>query len=274
VPVAQVAPIPYWENLWPGAATAQLTATQSIYNKFRAYNVDTSAVTYDIDINCAPSCSRFGPFAMFNEQIATYNAYTSDGRGNYHAMQWTLRKRLGADLRFDFNYTWSKSIDLNSNAARTLGILPQSWDPNQIRAVSDYDVTHAANAFAIWEVPVGRGKRFLSGARGVAPVILGGWQLSGSWFQSTGLVGAVNNGSAWPTSWGPSPYATELSVPVQKTTKNAPAIVGASGPNIFPDPAVARKSFEFTLPGVVGSRNTLRGDGIFMINFGVGKRFT
>ena len=73
VPVAQVGRIPYWENMWPGAAGGGLTATQAIYNVFRAYNVDTSAVTYDIDINCAPSCSRFGPFALFNEQVATYN---------------------------------------------------------------------------------------------------------------------------------------------------------------------------------------------------------
>ncbi len=70
---------------------------------------------------------------MFNEQVATYNDYTSDGRGNYHAMQWTVRKRLGNDLRFDFNYTWSKSIDLNSNTARNYGVLPHSWDPNEIR---------------------------------------------------------------------------------------------------------------------------------------------
>jgi hypothetical protein len=211
---------------------------------------------------------------MFNEQVATYNDYTSDGRGNYHAMQWTVRKRLGNDLRFDFNYTWSKSIDLNSNPARSYGVLPHSWDPNEIRAVSDYDVTHAANAFAIWEVPVGKGKRFLSGAPGAIQAILGGWQLSGSWFQSSGLVGSASNGSVWPTSWGPAPYATQLSVPVQKTTKNAPAIVGDSGPNIFPDPSVGRRSFEFTLVGSSGSRNTLRGDGSFLINLGVGKRFS
>jgi hypothetical protein len=273
VPVAQVAPIPYWENLWPGAAGGGLTATQAIYTKFRALNVDTSAVTYDIDINCAPSCSRFGPFALFNEQVATYDAYTSDGRGNYHAMQWTVRKRLGNDLRFDLNYTWSKSIDLNSNTARSIGVLPHSWDPNEIRAVSDYDVTHAANAFAIWELPVGRGKRFMSSAPGVVQTILGGWQLSGSWFQSSGLVGAASNGSVWPTSWGPAPYATQLSRPVQETTKNAPAIVGESGPNIFPNPSVGRESFEFTLVGSSGSRNTLRGDGAFLINLGVGKRF-
>ncbi|MFN0172046.1 MAG: carboxypeptidase regulatory-like domain-containing protein [Bryobacteraceae bacterium] len=273
VPVAQVGPIPYWENLWPGAARGGLTATQGIYNVFRAYNVDTSAVTYDIDINCAPSCSRFGPFALFNEQVATYNAYTSDGRGNYHAMQWTVRKRLGNDLRFDFNYTWSKSIDLNSNSARTYGVLPHSWDPNLIRGVSDYDVTHAANAFAIWELPVGRGKRFASSSRGPLQAILGGWQLSGSLFQSSGLVGAVSNGSVWPTSWGPAPYATQTSRPEQKTTKDAPAVIGVSGPNIFPDPSVGRRSYEFTLVGSSGSRNTLRGDGTFLINLGVGKRF-
>ena len=161
VPVDQVGPIAYWENMWPGAAGGGLTATQAIYSKFSAFNVDTSAVTYDIDINCAPSCSKLGPFAMFNEQVATYNDYTSDGRGNYHAMQWTVRKRLGNDLRFDFNYTWSKSIDLNSNTARNYGVLPHSWDPNEIRGLSDYDVTHAANMFAIWELPVGKGKRFL-----------------------------------------------------------------------------------------------------------------
>ncbi len=273
VPVNQVAPIPYWENLWPGAAGNGLTATQAIYNVFRAYNVDTSAVTYDIDINCAPSCSRFGPFSLFNEQVATYNAYTTDGRGNYHAMQWTVRKRLGNDVRFDFNYTWSKSIDLNSNPARTYGTLPHSWDPNEIRAVSDYDVTHAANAFAIWELPVGKGKRFASSAPGIVQAMLGGWQLSGSWFQTSGLVGAVSDGSVWPTSWGPAPYATQPTAPEQRTTKNAPAIIGESGPNIFPNPSVGRQSFDFTLIGSSGSRNTLRGDGTFLVNLGVSKRF-
>jgi hypothetical protein len=275
VPVAQVPRIPYWENLWPGAARGGLTSTQGIYNLFRDYNVDTSAVAYDIDINCDPSCSRLGPFAMFNEQIAAYTAYTSDGRGNYHGMQWTVRKKLGNDLRFDFNYTWAKSIDLNSNTPRSPGgaNLAQNWDPRDRRAVSDYDVTHLANAFAIWELPFGRSKRFLSGGSGLVHALAGGWQVSGSWFQSTGLVASVNNGSAWPTSWGPSPYGTQVSVPLQRTTKNAPAIVGAPGPNIFPDPAVGRRSFEFTLPGISGSRNSLRGDGIFLINLGVGKRF-
>ena len=62
VPVAQVGPIPYWENMWPGAAGKGLTATQAIYSVFRAYNVDTSAVTYDIDINALRRAVNLGPF--------------------------------------------------------------------------------------------------------------------------------------------------------------------------------------------------------------------
>jgi hypothetical protein len=113
----------------------------------------------------------------------------------------------------------------------------------------------------------------MSSAPGAVQAILGGWQLSGSWFQSSGLVASVADGSVWPTSWGPAPFATQISTPQTKTTKNAPAIVGESGPNIFPNPSVGRESFEFTLIGSSGSRNTLRGDGTFLINFGVGKRF-
>ena len=36
---------------------------------------------------------------------------------------------------------------------------------------------------------------------------------------------------------------------------------------------MGRESFEFTLIGSSGSRNSLRGDGMFIINTGVGKRF-
>jgi hypothetical protein len=42
---------------------------------------------------------------------------------------------------------------------------------------------------------------------------------------------------------------------------------------MFADPAAALNAFAFTLPGQTGSRNTLRGDGIFNIDASVSKRF-
>jgi hypothetical protein len=58
-----------------------------------------------------------------------------------------------------------------------------------------------------------------------------------------------------------------------KTTKNAPSIAGTGGPNVFADPAKALAAFDFTMPGGIGSRNTIRGDGYFTIDTGVSKRF-
>jgi hypothetical protein len=62
-------------------------------------------------------------------------------------------------------------------------------------------------------------------------------------------------------------------VPGMHTTKNAPAISGTGGPNMFSDPAAAFAAFDFTLPGGIGNRNILRGDGYFTIDTSLGKRF-
>ena len=37
-----------------------------------------------------------------------------------------------------------------------------SWAPNQLYGVSDFDATHQINANYLWELPFGRGKHFLS----------------------------------------------------------------------------------------------------------------
>ena len=39
-PAASVAKIPYWENLYPGAANATLSATQRVYQRYLANSPD------------------------------------------------------------------------------------------------------------------------------------------------------------------------------------------------------------------------------------------
>jgi hypothetical protein len=62
---------------------------------------------------------------------------------------------MSQGVQVDLNYTWSKSIDLTSDAVRvgengglstgTGGII-NTWVPNQLRGVSDFDTTHQLNA--------------------------------------------------------------------------------------------------------------------------------
>ena len=107
-------------------------------------------------------------------------------------MQWTVRKRFGNNLQFDLNYTWSKSIDIGSygesfqdlNTTFT-GLIQNAWNPAQSKAVSDYDTTHLFSAFVVAELPFGKGRKFLSGSNRFLDALVGGWQLTTIWRQSS-----------------------------------------------------------------------------------------
>jgi hypothetical protein len=280
-PIEQVQPIAFWENLWPGAAGAGLTATQRIYQVFQRFGPDYVTGLEDIDRSrCNPACSIYGPNTLFDPQFASFTAWRSIGSGNYHAMQWTVQQRFNNGLEFGFNYTLSKSTDLSSRAesdgtGSNFGFIINPWNLGLHKGVSDYDTLHAWNANWVAELPFGRGKKFGNQMNRVLDAFVGGWQLSGIYRQSSGLPISVRNGNNWPTNWQWQGWATAVSE-VQGTGayKNAPAIVGAGGPNIFRDPLTAIDQFAFTLPGATGNRNILRGDGYFTIDTNLAKSFT
>jgi hypothetical protein len=185
----------------------------------------------------------------------------------------TLRKSFSQGLQFDFNYTFSKSIDIGSTRetdGRVISQIVNPWNPRQMRAVSDYDTTHVVSAFWVAELPIGRNKKFGSGMSRGLDALLGGWQLSGIWRMSSGLPAYLDNGGFWATNWNVEGPGTKISEPRVRTTKNSTS----GGPNIFPDPNTAFSSFDLTMPGESGTRNPVRGDGFFTIDAGLGKRFT
>src|SRR5204863_5018048 len=91
-------------------------------------------------------------------------------------------------LSFDFNYTWSHSLDDASGLQTEFGIGGNnagngSFLVNAIRqrdnyASSDFDVRHSINADVIWQLPFGKDRTFAGGAGRAADAIIGGWQIS------------------------------------------------------------------------------------------------
>ncbi|MEP6536868.1 MAG: carboxypeptidase-like regulatory domain-containing protein [Bryobacteraceae bacterium] len=281
-PVASVGKIPYWENLWPAAAGGGLTATQAIYQVYRDQSPDYTTALDLIDGgdgDCDPACSKFGPQAIFNGQYSSLAAFRSRGTGNYHGLQLSARKRFSQGVLFDLNYTYSKSIDLSSTretaTSAISGQLINSWFPNLQRSVSDYDVQHVFSMLFVAELPLGRNKRFLGQTNRAMDAVIGGWQVSGVFRNTSGFPVGVSNGGVWPTNWEVGSYAIQTGpVPATHTTKNAPGVGATPGPNIFADPKTAITGYSSSLPGDVGQRNGLRGDGYFGIDLGLGKRFT
>ncbi|MFI5058434.1 MAG: carboxypeptidase regulatory-like domain-containing protein [Candidatus Acidiferrales bacterium] len=212
---------------------------------------------------------------MLNNQMTSMYAWSSVGNSSYHALQASLRKQLSSGVQFDLNYTFSKSIDITSAAARVnynAGILGSqivnAFSPNQARAVSDFDTTHQINANWIAELPFGKGKRFGHNSGSVVDAFIGGWQLSGLARWTSGFPFSVANGQAWATDWNYAGLATMTARPATGAFKQPDGSV-----SLFANPAAAQSGFTLTYPGQSGTRNALRGDGFASWDMSLSKRW-
>jgi len=285
--------IPYWENLFPAAAGTvsgvALTATQRMARSYFQNDLDYTSALFNADVACSPACSIFGPYAFWNSQFAWLQAQSSMANADYNALQLTLRKRWSDGYQFDVNYTLSKSEDLGSAVERgTLGLggyssfLVNSWEPELQYSYSDFDVRHQMNLNWVTDLPFGRGRRIGGNAPGFVNQIIGDWQFAGLFRWTSGFpFNVINARCCWPTNWNFQGNA-ELKTPGDFPETVSPAarnIVGKDSkgdfgrPSPFEDPAAARAKLRFALPGEVGFRNMLRGDGYIGADIAVAKAF-
>jgi len=240
---------------------------------------------FNNDPNCdqpsKPACRSYfgvgGPFTFFTPQYSALYAFRTNSSASYHALQVSLRHRWSHGVQFDFNYTYSKSIDLASDAERvgtfggTGSFVINSWDPNQFRAVSDFDATHQFNANWLIDLPFGRGRRFGHDSSKWVDAILGGWQLSGLYRQTSGLPFSIGNGFNFPTNWDLTGNAVAIASNIQTGAFKNPS---DGTVNAFKVGAVqAADFFREPFPGEAGQRNNFRGDGFFGLDMGLAKRW-
>ncbi len=128
----------------------------------------------------------------------------TEGNSSYNALQIDVTRRLSRNLQFRANYTFSKNLDMNSGltGAQAQNQSQMVLNRNNLRAdwgPSALNATHQASISMHYELPVGKGKRFLSNANGVTNRIIGGWQFNEittllSGFPFTPVIGANISG--------------------------------------------------------------------------------
>jgi hypothetical protein len=228
--------------------------------------------------NGPPGLAGTGSGQFLSNQAISMYGWSSIGNSSYHALQVSLRKQISHGVQFDLNYTFSKSIDVTSAASRVgfsvygyqnIGLvgsrLANDFTPNLARAVSDYDLTHQVNANWIVELPFGRGRAYGKDAHGVVDAFFGGWQLTGLTRWTSGFPFSVDGGQRWPTNW----FLTAIA---QMTSRPKTGVFKQNGSvSVFADPVTAQADFTLPLPGQVGSRNVLRGDGFASWDMSLGK---
>jgi len=296
-----IASIPYWENVWGAAADPPngITATQNMFNNpsptspFLASFVGTTVTPFSVllggDLYCFPGyfpinnpCPTQGRY--FSLQYGSLFSWFSNGNSSYNAGQFSLRRKMSHGLQVDATYTYSKSIDMGSDAERsainaysTNGSIFNAFRPRANRGLSDFDTTHIVNGNAIYELPFGKGKAFGANADRFTDAVVGGWTLAGLWRWTSGLPFSVNS-PGYPTSYIYHSYMVQTG-PI-KTSKN----ILQGQPQVFADPNGLTAAAAFTYPtpsagtpwrlpyaGEVGNRNNFRGDGYFGIDTALAK---
>lgn len=272
--VSTIASLPFFENVYAPGSLATIYGAPGFTNTQIAYllgseSTDWTFVQDSLDRNS-------GRRLFYQSQYAALDSFGTIANSDYHGMAVSLRQRLSG-FTWDLNYTFSKSMD-DTSGLQTANSFGAAFILNALRqrdnyAVSDFDMRHILNFNSVWELPVGKGKTFLSNANGFVDAVLGGWQLSSIFRYNSGEpIGTVNkffDNSGWPTNWQIKSAAVQ--------TRRIPTGVyfnGVNGlPTIFADAEEAYRSFRSPHPGETGDRNQLRMPDYFVIDMGLQKQF-
>ncbi len=149
-------------------------------------------LNFPTDINQVPESrlSANDKQASAYPQFGHIGGSTNNAISNYNSLQVTIRKRLTSGISFDFNYTWSHFMDdQDSSGWGSRGgnqYYQRAFDPHANYSNSNFDVRNAFKGRVVWELPVGKGRRFLNN-NFLLDAVLGGWQASSTMDLQSGV---------------------------------------------------------------------------------------
>lgn len=129
--------------------------------------------------------------------FGTFLYTSSDAKSNYNSLQLKLTKRFSQGFTFLTSYTWANGFDNNegdegfgggigNGNAQNDNCLACNYGPS-------YDDAHQRVVFSgVWELPFGRGQRWVNQS-GIVDEIVGGWRASGIYSYQTGFPFTVGS---------------------------------------------------------------------------------
>jgi hypothetical protein len=163
----------------PAHYSSTLFANSTFVNPLARFNPQpiTAANALDADLarrNNALAAGLPANFLVVNPHLlGGANITGNGGKTRYDSLQVELRRRLSNGFQFDSSYVFGKAMESNRYSFRTPRLMSRNTG-------AEGDVTHALKATAIYELPIGRGRRFGSDAGAVLDRVIGGWQIAGT----------------------------------------------------------------------------------------------
>ena len=239
------------EATYFGSAGVKLRRLQT-YNQTRPSQLANA--------NLSRPFPKFGGFQVMN----------APSHSSYHALYLKVQQRFAHGMSFLASYAYSKSIDNGSGVRTTDGdsLTPSNnYNLQMERGLSAFDFRQRLTTSWLWDVPVGKGRRFLGDSRAL-DLILGGWQLGGILTLQDGFPftvqcgpGNIQNGGGvcYPDSTGANPNLPD----------DQQARVRFFNTDAYVDRIPATGDFRFGTT----SRNSVIGPGIISFDASLNKKF-
>jgi hypothetical protein len=191
---------------------------------------------------------------------------------NYHSLQTKATKRFSSGFSLLAHYTWSKAFNYDGDYFPYDAAL--SYGP------TDTDRTHTFVVSSLYELPFGKGKKYLGGASRLGELLIGGWQLNQITTISSGLPFTPSysdcgvdrdTGPCRPNRVGD--VDTNGDQNLWFTTTGGQGLARASGAQQFTSAGQTIGPWQRPMPGTFGNapRNSLRGPSYFNTDFSLMK---
>jgi hypothetical protein len=209
-----------------------------------------------------------------NPNPITATCYT--GSSSYNALQAKLEKRYTKGLSILSGYTWAHAIDDTPGAVCANGAGARDCGPDDPtrpqleRGNSDTDVRHRFTFSSVWDLPIGRNRRYGAEMHKALDAAVGGWQFNNivTW-QSGPVYNVTCNGGRVDILGDPTPTDAQRAQGIQLNRSSfrcATTRVFAGDPDTFANGAASPKI------GSLG-RNVFRGNQQFYWDSSLYKNF-
>jgi hypothetical protein len=188
-------------------------------NGFSNYVCDApTAASYGINYPykgfCGPLLSAIAPYPQLAQAESNFWFFPNLlyvglplGQSYYDSMIVDVVKRTGRGLTMDMSYTLSRQEgDTFSAQQENNGFYTPIQDFSHMgvaaHSLTNFDQTHVVKGFVSYELPFGRGRRWLADQNPVLNRIVGGWTMTGLFLYYSGQPFQVGVPNPYYPQWG------------------------------------------------------------------------
>ncbi len=174
-----------------------LSMGQALFDEFQPGDTELNGVPVPYEgwveqmVGCAPTVAQaLLPYPQYCSNIQGLNE--NAGNSTFHSFQLKVEKRFSGGTFFLASYTLSKLLTSTDSTQQSQGAfwgtsgVISPFDRKRNKALSYSDVPQTLALAFVWDLPVGKGQRFLNQGGGAVNAILGGWSMSTTFRATSG----------------------------------------------------------------------------------------